>query len=153
MLTLNKNNVKISYRKLRKVNTSMAIKVEVEYCNVHTGRNKQNDLFIYPLFRVSGHANDGTINSIKCCAGVTAILSGLQRLVVGGDKDTCVLKRGYFEYRLINKHIDIIKDNIDTQYALNVALCQLFNVSKMYPSLFEKFEMKEVELCQTQMQQ
>lgn len=131
----------------------MAIVVEVEYCNVHTGRNKQTDLFIYPTFIVKGHANDGTINSIKCCAGVTAILSGLKRLVVGGDKDTCVLKRGYFEYRLINKKLEIIKENIDTQYALNVALCQLFNVYKMYPSLFEKFEMREVELCQTQMQQ
>lgn len=114
------------------------IQVEVKYHNANDTRTRNlPDYFIYTDFVVTGHASDGTINSIKCCAGVTAILYGIRRLV-SGVYDTLTINKGEFQYHFFGKDY---RAERDTMYAMNTILCQLYDVYLCYPNLFSKFEM------------
>lgn len=96
-----------------------------------------DDYFFYYEFEVNGHANNGTTDAIKCCAGVTAILAGLMRL--GNYPDTLELEKGHFKF--VHHGNNRVDHNI--QYGLNTALCQLYEVSKIYPQFFVPFILDE----------
>ena len=121
------------------------ISVEVTYFN-NIGKKKNNDFFIYTSFVVEGHANNGTSSDCeKVCAGVSACVIGVRRLL---DTTTyeVTYDKGLFKARLRTKAIP--KDQyieIDSTYALNTLLCQLYDLSMMYPSQFSKFDMVEIK--------
>lgn len=96
-----------------------------------TGR----EYFIYKDIYVKGHSSDGTINSIKCCAGVTAITCGLINLVneVEGNIE---INKGYF-------HFHRKKGGYDIDYAMNALVYQLDHISMVYPNFFKEFEFIE----------
>lgn len=99
-----------------------------------------NEYYHYEKFNVNGHANDGTINSIKCCAGVTAILVGLPSQFITNNY---IIEKGNFEYWC--NETDISRWDTQTDFALNCALYQLWEVYHMYPSLFKSFKIIEVK--------
>lgn len=121
------------------------IEVIVEYRQRNI-RNKNNDYFIYPYFLVKGHANNGTSTEcIKVCAGVSACVMGLLRLI-NEQEYSVKYKSGLFEIKLsAGKASDTTYVDEDTNYALNTLLCQLFDLYKNYPSQFSKFEMINVK--------
>lgn len=123
------------------------IEVEVKYYKVNIGHVTKNnpdgiEMFVVTDMIVKGHANDGTTNSVKCCAGVTAILTGFMR-VVNHYLSTCTLSKGDFEYHFRGSKIEYT--DLDMYYGANCVWCQLFDVYKMYPHLFKRFDMIEVE--------
>lgn len=91
--------------------------------------------FIYKDISVKGHSSDGTLNSTKCCAGVTAITCGLVNLF----DDTCSVEinKGYFHFHMNDYSSEI-------NYAVNALVYQLDNIQMIYPQFFKKFEFIEV---------
>lgn len=86
---------------------------------------------------VVGHANDGELNSIKCCASVTAILYGFTKVVTGAT-DIVKMEKGYFHYKNFNSTGDK-----NTRCSLDLVIIQLYEVYKTYPNLFKTFDMIE----------
>ena len=109
-------------------------------------KNKNNDYFVYPYFRVKGHANNGTsMDNIKVCAGVSACVTGVLRLV-DTMKYSVKSKSGLFEITLTDSKVtDKTHIDEDTNYALNTLLCQLYDIFIMYPAQFSKFDMIEIK--------
>lgn len=91
--------------------------------------------FIYKDVVIKGHSSDGTINSIKCCAGVTAITCGLINLF---DDTRCKVEinKGYFHYIMYSYDKEI-------NYAINALVYQIDSISMTYPSYF-KVQFKEI---------
>ena len=89
------------------------------------------EIFIYKDILVKGHSSDGTINSIKCCAGVTAITCGLLNLL-DGDSRLCSVEvnKGYFHCVTTKTY------NSEIQYALNALVYQLDAIEMIYPQFF-----------------
>lgn len=122
------------------------IEVIVHYYHFSTAFKKTNDYFIYPYFMVKGHANNGTTEEcMRVCSGVSACVLGLYRLFDYNQYEV-TYKSGLFEVKLRNhqKITDKYVDR-DTCYALNTLLCQLFELQKLYPSQFSKFDMIEIK--------
>lgn len=94
-------------------------------------RNKTMKYNFYKEIEVSGHANDGTIQSIKCCASVTAMLLGFANCECG-DENKVKLEKGYFKFecRVYNDHTMCICD---------LLISQLEVLYKVYPHLFKCF--------------
>ena len=110
------------------------INVEVEYYTKKNGNN------VYTKVEVVGHANDGTLKSIKCCACVTSILLGFIHIV---DEQMSYTKidKGYFIYRLYdNKRVCSIDNN-----SMHCVISQLFIVYQTYPELFKDFHIVRKE--------
>ena len=102
-------------------------------------------VFRYPYFSVKGHANNGTSKEcIQVCAGITACVIGIQRLIDYTQYDV-KCKSGLFEIEHGKKVDDTTYIDMDTNYALNTLLCQLYDLRNMYPSQFSKFEMIELK--------
>ena len=95
------------------------------------------ELFIYKDVNIKGHSSDGTINSIKCCAGVTAITCGLVNLLSGETKCSIEINKGYFHYHMSNYEAEI-------NYAINALVYQLDSISMIYPQFFN-IQFKEIE--------
>ena len=87
------------------------------------------ELFIYKDISVTGHSSDGTINSLKCCAGVTAITCGLMNIFDDITSDVTINK-GYFHYRMK-------KFDNEINYAINALVYQLDGISITYPSYID----------------
>ena len=109
------------------------IRVEIHYYKktFQSGREK----FIYKDIFVSGHSSDGTINSIKCCAGVTAVTCGLIHLL---SESTCLVQinKGFFHYKKGRFEEEI-------NYAVNALVFQLENIYNIYPQFFSEFNFIE----------
>ena len=90
------------------------------------------ELFIYKDISVTGHSSDGTINSIKCCAGVTAITCGLINLLKDDLDCNVEINKGYFHYHMVNYTAEL-------NYAMNALIYQLDSISMIYPSFFNDF--------------
>lgn len=111
------------------------IKVYVEYGI--TISNTGKEYYQYKTFIVDGHAENlnGTAG-IKCCAGVTACILGLIRLLDDGDSTYGYeFKNGYFRLSQNDKMA-----NKEINYYLNLLLCQLFDIKQIYPQFFSSFE-------------
>lgn len=89
------------------------------------------ELFIYKDISVRGHSSDGTINSTKCCAGVTAVTCGLLNLL-NGDTRFCVVEvsKGYFHYHMNNYYEEY-------NSAINAMVYQLDFIEMSYPNFFD----------------
>lgn len=111
------------------------IKVVIKFTKktYKSGREK----FIYNDISIKGHSSDGTLNSLKCCAGVTAITSGIIHLV---DLSLCCieLNKGYF-------HISVHHFDDELNYALHTLVYQLVNVATIYPEFFNDIDFIEGE--------
>lgn len=95
------------------------------------------ELFIYKDVSIKGHSSDGTINSIKCCAGVTAITTGLLNLLDGDTKYCNVeVNKGYFHYHM-NDYLE------EYNYAINGLVYQLDAITMVYPSYFKNVQFIE----------
>lgn len=106
--------------------------------------NKNNDYFIYPYVRIEGHANNGTSKEcIQVCAGVSACVMGIQRLLDTTQYNVDV-KKGLFEIKMSSLPYNTYIDT-DTNYALNTILCILYDIWKTYPSQFSRFDIIEVK--------
>lgn len=122
--------------------------IEVVCTYIQRCRKKDNcnDFFVYPYFLVKGHANNGTSKEcIQVCAGVSACVTGLLRLL-DTTQYKITFKSGLFEIKS-NKTLKDEKSyiDLDTCYALNTLLCQLYDLWKMYPNQFSRFKMIEVK--------
>ena len=97
------------------------------------------ELFIYKDIVIKGHSSDGTINSIKCCAGVTAITCGLINLLEYGNKRYCSVEinKGYFHYQFGSQY------NAEINYAINALIYQLDSIQMTYPTLFKDIQFIE----------
>lgn len=97
------------------------------------------ELFIYKDIIVKGHSSDGTINSTKCCAGVTAITCGLLNLLYS-DANFCSVevKKGYFHYHMNNYCHEY-------NYAINALVYQLDGIEMTYPQFFKTEFIEEKE--------
>ena len=106
------------------------IEVKITYTET-----KKNGRYIYKDIIVKGHSSDGTINSIKCCAGVTAITCGLLNLL---EDTNCKVEvnKGYFHYHMF-------RYDSETNYALNALVYQLDSINMIYPSYFKCFDFIE----------
>lgn len=102
-------------------------------------RTRDGIVVIYTELIVEGHASNGDMDSIKCCAGVTAVLLGFAK-IVSGAHDYVKLDKGCFYYRLW----DTKCNEKETRYALDLVINQLYEIYKTYPSLFKKFELIEI---------
>lgn len=89
------------------------------------------ELFIYKDIVVKGHSSDGTLNSIKCCASVTAVTCGLLNLLEG-EKRFCSVEvnKGYFHYQMGCDY------NVEINYAVNAMIYQLDFIEMSYPKFF-----------------
>ena len=88
--------------------------------------------YIYKDVIIKGHSSDGTINSIKCCAGVTAITCGLVNYLY--DTSCKVdINKGYF-------HFHSHKYEKDINIAIDAMLYQLDAIQMTYPSYFKEFQ-------------
>ena len=90
------------------------------------------EVFIYKDVIIKGHSSDGSINSIKCCAGVTAITCGLINLLKDDLDCNVEINKGYFHYHLVNYTAEL-------NYAINALIYQLDSISTIYPSFFKDF--------------
>lgn len=110
--------------------------IEVEITYSRKTKKNGNELFIYKDVLIKGHSSDGTLNSIKCCAGVTAITCGLLNLF---DKTRCGVEvnKGYFHYTMYSYDKEI-------NYAINALVYQIDGISMTYPSYFN-VQFKEIE--------
>lgn len=121
------------------------IEVKIKYIHKLTPVTK-NDYYIFPSFIVKGHANNGesSLDCVKVCAGITACVVGIKRLLDDSQYDV-IYRKGYFEIKakfgLRQPHCDM-----DTCYALNTLWCQLYDIYLMFPSQFKSFEIEEIEL-------
>lgn len=113
------------------------IEIKVSYWKrtYNSGREK----FYYNYISVKGHSSDGTLNSIKCCAGVTAITTGVLAMF---DVDDCDIKlnKGFFE--LITKK----SSSDDVHRTVNTLVYQLANIATIYPEYFKEFNFIEEKL-------
>lgn len=106
------------------------IEVKITYTETkNTGR------YIYKDIIVKGHSSDGTINSLKCCAGVTAITCGLLNLV-DGVTSRIEVNKGLF-------HFHMVRYDAEVNYAMNTLVYQLDSIQMTYPSYFKSFEFIE----------
>lgn len=112
------------------------IEVKVTFSKKTYKSGREN--FIYKDISVTGHSSDGTINSIKCCAGVTAITCGLVNLINGEEGNTIEINKGYFHFHSIRYYDEI-------NYAINALVFQLDNISCIYPQFFKDFQFIEVK--------
>lgn len=120
------------------------IEVICKYYNRCKKRNSTNDYFVYPYFLVKGHANNGTSKEcIQVCAGVSACVTGLLRLI-DTTQYSIIFKSGHFEIK-VQRSIENGYIDEDTNYALNTLLCQLYDLYKTYPNQFSRFDMIEVK--------
>ena len=94
------------------------------------------EVFNYKDIIIKGHSSDGSINSIKCCAGVTAITCGLLNLLEA-TKCEVEVNKGYFHY-IAHKGVEQ-----EVNYAMNALVYQLDSISSIYPSFFKEFEFIE----------
>lgn len=89
----------------------------------------------YKSIKVCGHADNlGGTAGVKCCAGVTAIILGLYRLLNKGEHYSYEFKEGYF------KLIQYDYSNKELNYYLNLVVNQLYEISKIYPQFFSEFK-------------
>ena len=90
------------------------------------------EIYTYKDIVVKGHSSDGTINSIKCCAGVTAITCGLLNLL-DGETNFCSVEvnKGYFHYHKTKN------DSFEINYAINALVYQLDSIGMIYPHFFK----------------
>lgn len=112
------------------------IEVRVNY---KVEKGARTTRYFYTKVLVIGHANNGSMDSIKCCAGVTAILGGFKKCVVGSF-DNAILEKGLFEYTTYTTKFYQISD---TQIQLDCVINQLYEIYRCYPHLFKKFEFIE----------
>lgn len=94
-----------------------------------------SEIFIYKDVVIKGHSSDGTLNSIKCCAGVTAITCGLVNLL-SDIKSSVEINKGYFHYHMSNYDVEI-------NYAINALVYQIDSISMIYPQFFN-VQFKEI---------
>ena len=114
------------------------IKVYVEYGLVV--KSSGTEYYKYKTIQVSGHADNlGGTQGIKCCAGVTAVLLGLTRLLCQGENYSYELKKGYFS---LTQHEPL--ENKELNSYINLVLCQLYDISQIYPQFFSSFETKRL---------
>lgn len=112
--------------------------IEVKaYYNIPKNTKKGCDIKFTEII-VKGHANNGDMNSIKCCAGVTSILYGFSKVCTGGDDEVMKMEKGYFYYKTYHNVVEL-------DYYSNLVIIQLYEVYKTYPSLFSKFDLIEKE--------
>lgn len=104
------------------------IEVKIKYSKKTYASGRE--IFNYKDIIIKGHSSDGTINSIKCCAGVTAITCGLINLLEGG-KCSVEVNKGFFHY---TAHKEVEKE---INYAINAMVYQLDSISVIYPSFFK----------------
>lgn len=90
------------------------------------------EVFNYKDVIIKGHSSDGSINSIKCCAGVTAITTGLINLLED-SKCAVEINKGYFHY---TAYKDVEQE---VNFAINALVYQLDSISMIYPSFFKDF--------------
>ena len=107
-------------------------------------KDSTNDYFVFPYFSIKGHANNGSKKEcIQVCSTISACVIGLTRLI-DYTQYSVIEKSGVFEIKSDGrKFIDR-----DTCYALNYLWCILYDLWKMYPNQFSKFEVverKEIE--------
>ena len=109
------------------------IEVEIHYYKKQykSGREK----YIYKDLSVKGHASNGTLNSIKCCAGVTAITCGVFHLV-DLSYSNIEVNKGYF-------HLKSFKFDEETNYIYSILVYQLANIATIYPEFFKDFNFIE----------
>ena len=114
------------------------IEVIVTYTK-KTRKVSGNEVFYYKDIVVKGHSSDGTINSIKCCAGVTAITCGLLNLL-SNETNYCSVEvnKGYFHYHKNTSY------SAEINFAINALVYQLDSIGMIYPNFF-KFEYKEIQ--------
>ena len=107
------------------------IEVNVTYTK-KTRKVSGNEIFYYKDIVVKGHSSDGTINSIKCCAGVTAITCGLLNLL-DGETNYCSVEvnKGYFHYHMNSNY------SAEINFAINALVYQLDSISMIYPQFFK----------------
>lgn len=118
------------------------IKVVIHYhqhYKVKQCKSECPDRFIYTDVLVEGHANDGTNNAIKCCAGITAVLYGFIRLV-SGIYDSIKIDNGFFHYVYGGTDNRV---QWDTMYAMNCVTSQLYEIYRCYPQFFSQFDFIE----------
>lgn len=126
------------------------IKVKVKYYKIIRGSKSPSVRYIYPYFKVEGHTYGKTEDAKTCCACVSAIMNGIVP-IVSTIHDRVRYESGLFEYILTFSPLNV--KNVlsgkfiewDTQYALNTALFQLEELSKIYPQFFERFEIVELK--------
>ena len=94
-------------------------------------RNKTMKYNYYKEIVVKGHANDGTIQSIKCCSAVTAMLLGFANCECGTENEV-KLERGYFKFTNVAYY-----DH--TMCICDLLVSQLDALYKVYPHLFKSF--------------
>ena len=113
--------------------------IEVNVTYTKKTNKSGNEKYIYKDIVVKGHSSDGSINSIKCCAGVTAITCGLLNLL-RGETNMCNVEvnKGYFHFHKNTGYSNEIN------YAINALVFQLDAISMIYPSFF-KFNYKEIK--------
>ena len=114
----------------------------IEVKVVYTRKTYQSgrELFIYKDLLVKGHSSDGTPNSIKCCAGVTAVTCGLLNLLEGeGKYCTIEVRKGYFHFVKGSAYSDEIN------YAINGLVYQLDFIQLTYPQFFKTTYIEEKE--------
>lgn len=117
----------------------MAIKVYVEYGLVV--KCSGQEYYQYKDFLVEGHADNlGGVSGVKCCAGVTAVLLGLQRLLDTQGNYKYEFRNGYF--RLTQYGDEWTNKELNTY--LNLVLCQLYDIKLIYPDFFSSFETKRL---------
>lgn len=115
------------------------IEVNIKYYTTKRGKTKK--LNVYPLIEVVGHANNGTIQSIKCCAGITAVLLGFSNCVYK-EVDNVKITKGYFKYVIYSN----IAYNLETMCMAHCVVSQLYVIYKTYPQFFKSFNIEKVEV-------
>ena len=100
-------------------------------------KNTIEEKYEYLTLEVKGHANSGDMNSVKCCAGVSAILMG-EAFVFDERYCNVKIEKGYFSYKRI-------KSNEENNISVYVMICQLFNVYQTYPHLFNSFNLIDLK--------
>ena len=112
------------------------IAVEVHYNKLKT---RGEDKFKFISFKVIGHANQGeNYDNIKCCSAVSGVLIGCSRFVLNKGNTELKIEKGLFYYECKSTGFDS-----QTHYGLNAVLCQLYEIAKLYPQQFSKFDIIE----------
>lgn len=108
----------------------------------HKAKYLEQDIYIFVKLQVTGHADGTTRDGIKCCAGVSSVLLGIVPFV-DRKHDEVKIGRGEFVYLYNYAHRFINQINYFTHIRLMLILQQLYEIYKIYPHYFAKFELDE----------
>ena len=121
------------------------LEVKIRYVNLpKTTKYTKSDFFVYKDIEVKGHAeHTGYVNNTRVCAGVSACTLGIMRLL--DEQHHVEHERGYFHVWLSRAVTQEFKKTCDMEsvYALNTLVCQLYEIYLNYPNAFKKFDLIE----------